>query len=294
VQALIWTVLAVAPFIDTPGYDYHPSAMAGSVYTCGASNGGDGIYRNGALVLARGSGADSRHACAPSVIAHTYAPLVGWVRQLSGKAVSKAWLMYYECESLATDGHPSICVAVSADQQKWWRWNGAGWGSAQPILTGSTGWYGAGHPSAMVLPDGRVRLAYYDWDGVTSYHVADSWDGLHFWPAADWHLPFPAPGPGARVHYLPEKDQYLVLSVVDNRNVYTVGTGTHWSQVLRLGESSPDRLAAPGKPTLQASEQNHVQLGVPVTLFSGEFNRDCADAWWQCGSAVYAWQGQLR
>jgi len=295
--ALVVWIAVSTPVLDTPGYDYHPAGIDAAIFTCSPAHGGDAIYRNGVPVLVRSANpaaADSRHACAPAVVASQYPALVAWVRRLSGTRVTKAWLLYYECEPLATDGHPSICVAVSHNQVRWWRWDGRGFaGPAQPIIVSepTSDWYGAGHPSAMVLPDGRIRLTYYDWDGTTSYHVADSWAGLHVWTVADWALPVPPPGPGVRVQRFPD-GRYLVLGVIDNANGYTVGDGVTWQPWTVLGQSVPAHWAAPARAAVVANERGEIPFGVPVRLLSAEYLP--GPWWWLQGAAIYAMTGKWQ
>lgn len=283
---LIWSLVA-SPVLDTPHYDYHPSVVESALYTCGQVGSGDAIYRNGVPVLTPGPGADSRHACSPSVIATPHPALRSWLRYLTGRTPAVAWLLYYECESLATDGHPSVCVALSADQQRWWRWTGAGFGAtAAPLFTASSAYYGAGHPNAWVLPDGRIQLLYYDWDGVTAHHLAESYDGLHFWPVADWFLPHGAPGPGLRVHPL-TTGGFLVLTVIDNQNVYTVGDGQRWYPFVPLGQAS-GQPSAPGRPGASVNRWGWLDPTRPLRLLTAE------GATWPADAAIYPLSGRFR
>lgn len=132
-----------APVIDTIGYDYAPSAMLdnGKVrvwHTCqawGDKGSGDAICENGQYQLTPWSGMaswDGRHAGGPSVIRHNFWPLVQVARWWTGDAgVAEPYLMYYECNpqfvhadgSWAVPSPASICLAISNDGKRWWRWS---------------------------------------------------------------------------------------------------------------------------------------------------------------------------
>lgn len=132
-----------APVIDTIGYDYAPSAMLdnGKVrvwHICqywGDKGSGDAICENGQYQLTPWPGMaswDGRHAAGPSVIRHNFGPLVAVAREWTkDPTVTEPYLMYYECnpQFLHADGAwavpspASICLALSNDGKRWWRWS---------------------------------------------------------------------------------------------------------------------------------------------------------------------------
>ena len=224
-------------------YDYSPSVIdengIRSVYVCGGGTPGSSLEGHDAIYLTQfnlstgvkirdsqrvltpllgRTGADGLHACAPSVIRHSFSAID------NGK---EKYLMYYECAPHAynkdsgQDVSPftQICVAYSDDGLSWKKYSEQIWNSQYrfanenepptPVvkinqeLVSKIGvtfsnntyyvnitpaqldvnYYGVGHPSAIKGPDGKIWLYYYDsvatW-GARGIFLAKSDDGFHF------------------------------------------------------------------------------------------------------------------
>lgn len=210
-------------------YDYSPSiiqdASGMKVYVCGGGVPGDSMSGHDAIYLTQfapdgtkiidsqrviaptinTTSDDSMHACAPSVIRHSFSLLENGANK---------YLAYYECAPktyLASnqaqfDMFTQICVAYSDDGITWKKYNSQAWEanqqfvpateSATPIITinpemarlysisvtngkyitgaplkdgapyvNGASFYGVGHPSAIVH-DGKIWLYYYDSVGM--------------------------------------------------------------------------------------------------------------------------------
>ncbi len=210
-------------------YDYSPSiikdASGMKVYVCGGGTPGDSFSGHDAIYLTQFSpdgtkmidsrrvisptinttSDDSMHACAPSVIQHSFSLLENGANK---------YLAYYECapkvhrtsDQAHIDMFTQICVAYSDDGITWEKYSSKAWEhfeyfvpdteSATPIITINSAmaglyeiytangkywtnaplkngvpfkegatFYGVGHPSALVR-DGKIWLYYYDSVGV--------------------------------------------------------------------------------------------------------------------------------
>jgi len=222
-------------------YDYSGSVLKEDngetkIYTCGGGIPGDPYAGHDAIYLTifNSSGVktldqkrvlspllsneqsdDWVHACAPSVIKHSYSQLEG------GK---EKYLMYYECapksylrsNGTEIDNFTQTCVAFSDDGINWQKYNETIWAGQyrfanenepptpvikiNPLMATKYGiekidgkywtnlatWdinsYGVGHPSALVR-NGQIWLYYYDSMGdwlTRGIFLAKSWDGIHF------------------------------------------------------------------------------------------------------------------
>ncbi len=178
------------------------------------------------------------------------------------------------------------------------------------------GWYGAGHPSIVRLPDGRVRMFYYDGgDGAqghafapVAWHFTDSWDGIHFGGSSlpSGNIPF-----GGDYKYDNAKQIFLGLrdffwgfplgtiaySHVTLTQPYWTGINGQW--VTRTDTETGDRLIigkscnpqyqqTPSAPTIVSDENGWINLDQPVVIFNGEkpnptycqsLNQDQANSW---------------
>lgn len=309
------------PLIDTGGYDYAPSAMRDGTavrvwHTCqyldptGGSH--DAICESGAVVLVPSPHAfswDAKHAAGPSVVKHDWPALVAVARAVTGvPTLTAVYLLYYECMPLAWADTTATCLALSDDGRRWWRWwdaDGDGYGEwrtdrATPIVSPAvaTG-YGVGHPSAVRLPTGQVRLFLYDDSrpsltptGLTHYRWMDTSDGIHPWGAAGAiGIPHAWPGPGLEVKYDAGRDRYIALSALGTENVYAVGTLAQWSPFQSLGMARADTQPAWAHPTLVSDPSGLVDLGAVTTVISAE--SPTRGDWWQ-GAALYRYQGRFQ
>ncbi len=146
--------------------------------------------------------------------------------------------------------------------------------------------YGAGHPSAIRLPDGRLRLFYYD-DGAyvhpngTSYYYVDSWDGIHFGSPQAFDIPnISGPGPGLEVQYDRYNSVFIALTMTGHNNLFSfisatsahnVDPNSSWSALQPIGQSTSANYGAFAQPTILSNEYGWVNLSQNVVMFSGEY-----------------------
>ena len=224
-------------------YDYAPSVIEENgekkVYVCGGGSSGDPYAGHDAIYLTvfnsngvktidsrrvlsplinNDKSDDSVHACAPTVVKHSFPLLAGGAEK---------YLMYYECapkvykksDKVEIDTFTQICLAYSDDGVNWQKFNEKIFSSQyrfanenepptavrtiNPLMAQTFGiekidgkyWtnlntfdinsYGVGHPTALVK-DGKIWLYYYDsvgeWNNRGMY-LAKSDDGFHFYPS---------------------------------------------------------------------------------------------------------------
>jgi hypothetical protein len=251
---------------------------------------------------------DGLHACAPSVIKRTR------------NAAEGGYLLYYECarriydraRNFGTDvGFAQICGATSDDGTAWRRLNDgaalitagslvlencsyAFTGGRHTIDTGRPACslanqinnYGVGHPSAVVVGNGKeaIWLYYYDSKGDWAQHgvyLAKSDDGFHFGGVVKTNLPN-----DAHVKYFAGRfggwnHVFVATTVTGKTNGILVSEdGVNWlpadGSVIDAGLASNEHCAAPGTPELVGDDANNL-ASLSVALLSSEGYRGGAD-----------------